>query len=80
MHNRTLVQGLEALLPGIEVESTTHYGLGPDWVEAIAFAWLAKQTLEGKPGNLPAVTGTRHPAILGGAWPSAGTGSHGLSA
>lgn len=69
VHNRTLMQRLEALLSGIEVESTARHGLDPDWVEAVAFAWLAKQTLEGKPGNLPAVTGARHPVILGGVWP-----------
>ena len=39
--------------------------LHPDWVEAIAFAWLAKCFLEGRPGSLPAVTGARRPAILG---------------
>jgi len=42
------------------------HGIDPDFVEAIAFAWLAKQTLEGKPGNLPSVTGADRPVILGG--------------
>ncbi|MFK5892501.1 MAG: anhydro-N-acetylmuramic acid kinase, partial [Pseudomonadota bacterium] len=41
------------------------YGVHPDWVEAIAFAWLAKQTIENKPGNLPAVTGAKEAVVLG---------------
>ncbi|MBZ9583946.1 anhydro-N-acetylmuramic acid kinase, partial [Klebsiella quasivariicola] len=36
-----------------------------DWLEAVCFAWLAKQTLEKKPGNLPSVTGAKKSAILG---------------
>ena len=42
----------------------------PDWVEAIAFAWLAKQTLEAKPGNLPAVTGAGGKRVLGAIYPA----------
>jgi anhydro-N-acetylmuramic acid kinase len=34
-------------------------------LEAIAFAWMAQQTLLGKPANLPQVTGAKHPCILG---------------
>ena len=40
--------------------------IAPDWVEAAAFAWLAKRCLDKEPGNLPAVTGARNNAILGG--------------
>jgi len=65
VHNGFLLQRLQELLPGCLVESTENHGLHPDWVEAVAFAWLAKQTLEGKPGNLPAVTGARHAVVLG---------------
>lgn len=50
----------------LKVASTEAYGLHPDWVEATAFAWLAKQTLNQLPGNLPKVTGATRPAILGG--------------
>ncbi|MDQ8039156.1 MAG: anhydro-N-acetylmuramic acid kinase [Rickettsiella sp.] len=37
-----------------------------EWMEAMAFAWFAKQTLEGQTSNLPAVTGARNPTVLGG--------------
>jgi anhydro-N-acetylmuramic acid kinase len=52
------------------VETTAAYGIGPDWVEASAFAWLAWRTLNGLPGNLPTVTGARHEVVLGGIYPS----------
>jgi anhydro-N-acetylmuramic acid kinase len=51
------------------VETTARYGADPDWVEAMAFAWLAKQTMEGTTGNLPSVTGARKAVILGAIYP-----------
>jgi anhydro-N-acetylmuramic acid kinase len=65
-HNRHLLARLRALLPNIPVATTETLGLDPDWVEAAAFAWLAHQTLAGHSGNLPSVTGARHPVLLGG--------------
>lgn len=46
--------------------STQKYGIDPNWVEAIAFAWLARQTINKKHGNIPRVTGARETSILGG--------------
>ncbi len=65
VHNRTLIQQLKDRLEGIAIDSTRQHGIDPDWVEAAAFAWLAKQMLEGKPGNIPEVTGADHPVVLG---------------
>ncbi len=65
IHNLHLMERLEHHLDGVEIESSEIYGIHPDWVEAIAFAWLAKQTLEAKPGNLPSVTGAERSVILG---------------
>lgn len=45
-------------------------GMHPQLVEAIAFAWLAKQTLAGLPGNVPSVTGAKEEVILGGIYSS----------
>ena len=63
--NQHLMQRLAANLPGITVTTTGDYGIDPDWVEAVAFAWLASQRLAGIPGNLPAVTGARAAVLLG---------------
>ncbi len=68
-HNDFLMQRLASLLPEQQVETTERYGLHPDWVEAVAFAWLAKQALAGKAGNIPAVTGANRPVILGSIYP-----------
>lgn len=65
VHNPLLMARIAAHLPGIRIESTALHGLDPDYVEAMAFAWLARETLAGRPGNLPAVTGAREPRVLG---------------
>ncbi len=70
VHNKFLMQRLAAHLPKQAVQSTRSAGIEPDWVEAIAFAWLAKQTLNAQAGNLASVTGARHPLILGGIYPA----------
>lgn len=69
-YNGYLMERLAALLAPADVTTTAAYGLAPEWVEAVAFAWLAKQTLAGKPGNLPSVTGAGRPVILGGIYPA----------
>ncbi|MGB5305178.1 MAG: anhydro-N-acetylmuramic acid kinase, partial [Gammaproteobacteria bacterium] len=65
IHNPELLRRLAENQAGMPVESTQPYGVDPDWVEAVAFAWLAKQHLDGKPGNIPAVTGAQRPVVLG---------------
>ena len=65
IHNQFLTQRLQALLAPLDIRSTAEFGIDPDWVEACGFAWLAHQTLTGKAGNLPSVTGATHPCILG---------------
>lgn len=69
VHNKALFQRIVALNNTREIAPTTAFGIDPDWVEAMAFAWLAKRTLEGKPGNLPSVTGARREVVLGGIYP-----------
>jgi anhydro-N-acetylmuramic acid kinase len=64
-HNQTLHNRLAVLLPDSSVKTTETLGVNGDYLEAIAFAWLAQQALHGKPANLPLVTGAKHPCILG---------------
>ncbi|MEH6825154.1 MAG: anhydro-N-acetylmuramic acid kinase [Motiliproteus sp.] len=65
-HNDYLLERLRRLLDTFTITTTTSLGLPADWVEACAFAWLAKRCLIQLPGNLPAVTGARGDRILGG--------------
>lgn len=67
--NPYLLQRLTAL-SGKPVFSTETLGIPPDWLEAMAFAWLAKQRIERKPGNLPSVTGAKGERILGAVYPA----------
>jgi anhydro-N-acetylmuramic acid kinase len=70
VHNPRLLQRIAARLPGMLVESTAAHGVDPDLVEAMGFAWLARQTLASRPGNLPSVTGARGPRVLGAIYPA----------
>lgn len=70
VHNGYLMGRLAANLPSIEVSSTAKLCVDPDWIEAMAFAWLAHRTLEGLPGNLPSVTGAEEAVVLGGIYPA----------
>ena len=63
--NSYLMARLQAHLPHCKVTTTASLGLEPTWVEAVAFAWLARQTLMGETGNLPAVTGANKSVVLG---------------
>lgn len=63
--NKALMKGLQVALPDWQVMTTDDKGVNGDSLEALAFAWLAHQALEGKPGNLPDVTGASRPCRLG---------------
>lgn len=69
-HNLALFSRLASLLEDCKVQTTSDLGVDSDYLEAIAFAWLAQQTLHGKTANLPLVTGARHPCVLGAICPA----------
>lgn len=69
-HNVCLMERLAALVPETQVSSTASRGVDPDWVEAMAFAWLAHCALEGIPGNRPSVTGAHGLRVLGAIYPA----------
>jgi anhydro-N-acetylmuramic acid kinase len=68
--NGYLLQRLQAALPTVAVQSSAAHGLPPLQVEAAAFAWLARQTLRGLPGNLASVTGAHGARVLGAIYPA----------
>ena len=70
VHNPMLMARIAAWLPDAVVESTAAHGLDPDYVEAMGFAWLARETLAGRPGNLPSVSGAKGPRVLGAVYPA----------
>jgi len=69
VHNEYLVECIEKNLSH-PVSSTAEFGINPDHVEAMAFAWLARQTIKNLAGNLMEVTGAKSPVILGGIYPA----------
>lgn len=64
-HNAAVMRALRAELPDCKVAVTDALGVAGDWVEAMAFAWLARQRMLGLPGNCPQVTGASRAAVLG---------------
>lgn len=69
-HNTALMRRLKALLPTCEVASTARFGVAPDWIEAMAFAWLAHCCIEGIAANRPNVTGASGLRVLGAIYPA----------
>lgn len=69
VHNAHLLKRIQDLLPTCTITNSAEHGIDPDWMEAMAFAWLAQQTLSGNSGNIPTVTNARHSVILGGIYP-----------
>jgi anhydro-N-acetylmuramic acid kinase len=65
VHNSDLLHRLRSVLAGIPVRSTADFGLEPDWVEAVLFAWLARERLAGRPLDTRSITGARKPVLLG---------------
>jgi anhydro-N-acetylmuramic acid kinase len=67
--NAALMNALSQRLVPRPVLPTSARGVPVDQVEALAFAWLAREALASRPGNLPAVTGARGPRVLGAIYP-----------
>lgn len=64
-HNTDLLCRIQDLLPGIPIRTTAEHGLDPDWVEAVLFAWLARERLAGNAQDTRKITGARHRVLLG---------------
>jgi len=52
------------------VQPTDAAGVPAQWVEAMAFAWLAQACLDRAPAGVPEVTGARGPRVLGALYPA----------
>jgi anhydro-N-acetylmuramic acid kinase len=68
-NNATLMHALAGELAPRKLRSTGEDGVPVEQVEPLAFAWLARETLAGRAGNLPAVTGAKGKRILGAIYP-----------
>ncbi|MEK6730793.1 MAG: anhydro-N-acetylmuramic acid kinase [Pseudomonadota bacterium] len=65
-HNNYLINRLQTLMPNHAVVLTDDVGLPADWIEAMTFAWLAKQTINKHAIDLTKITGSKQPVVLGG--------------
>ena len=68
-HNTALLKRIGKLMPGYYVGTTAEIGIDPDWLEAMAFAWMAQQTLDGIAVDTSPFTGAKKPVMLGGIYP-----------
>lgn len=69
VHNPLIMQALKDHSLNITVSSSAEVGVEPDHVEAIAFAWMARNTLHHHNSSVASVTGARSDTILGGIYP-----------
>lgn len=65
VNNRTLMNSLAKHFYASKVLRSDAFGIPADAKEAISFAILANETVAAIPNNLPSVTGSQRPAILG---------------
>lgn len=65
VHNRAIMDGLRAGLPATRVESILDHGIDPDAKEAVCFAVLAHEAMNGVATGMPSVTGASGRAFLG---------------
>lgn len=70
VRNQTLMRALAEAVAPATLTTTADYGLDPGLIEALCFAWLARERLAGRAGNLPSVTGAAAPVVLGGIYDS----------
>lgn len=64
-HNPVLMNHLKTYFKDNDLLPVSHFEIDEDYKEAIGFAILANETLHGSPSNVPQVTGSSRPAILG---------------
>ncbi len=64
-HNAALMAMLARVFSPIPVRTTADYGIDPDAKEALCFALLAHETVDGIPTNMPSVTGAARATLLG---------------
>lgn len=65
VHNKALQRAIQQQVTDIPVISSAQWGIDPDFIEAMMFAWLADKTIRNVPMDLTALTGARKPVILG---------------
>ncbi len=70
VHNAALMNELARMAGEQSVNSTSKLGIDPDWVEAMCFASLARQALQGKLVETAPFTGASEPVLLGGIYKS----------
>ncbi|WP_372766739.1 anhydro-N-acetylmuramic acid kinase [Pseudoalteromonas sp.] len=63
--NSLLVERIQSHLPNWRITNSNEFGISADFMEAMAFAWMAYRTLNNLPSNAPTVTGAKKSAVLG---------------
>ena len=63
--NKTLFTMIQNLLPSVQLKTFEDFHLNSNAIEAMAFALMAYETLQGRASNIPKVTGASHAVLLG---------------
>lgn len=70
VHNQCLMQSLTQYLPKFDITSSNEMGLDPDYMEAMAFAWLAYCRVNLVAAGKPECTGAKSAKVLGAWYPA----------
>ena len=68
-NNVTLMKCLAKELDPRDLRTTADEGVPVEQVEALAFAWLAREAIARRPANLPSVTGAKGKRVVGAIYP-----------
>lgn len=70
VHNGALLNALQRHFDQSSVVSSALFGVNPDFIEAMLFAWLAEKAIHEIPLDLMSLTGATQPVILGAIYPA----------
>lgn len=69
VHNAALLSAIQRHAEKAQIVSSREWGVDPDFIEAMMFAWLADKTIREIPIDLSALTGAKRSVILGAVYP-----------
>lgn len=65
VHNDYLMERLAVAIAPAALQTTADFGIAPDYLEALLFAWLARERMADQPVDTRPITGASRPVLAG---------------